>query len=304
MQQNITLYQAFGLVIRSEFKLPPLPLAEDQSAKPDVYISIADIDENGLEDPTIDAGWYQASPMQFWMHIDNVGYFTVSHGNRIVINPTPCVATQNIQLYLLGSCIGALLQQRNYLVIHGNAIRFGERCIIFAGPSGIGKSTLAAAFHQRGYDVLADDVCPVNQRGLVVPSFPQLKLWHDTAEKLDIDTSKLQRVHLDLDKYSFPFQQTFKLSLPLAAIYVLSSDDQSEFKIHELKGMKAFEALLQNSYRMFFLEGLGLMPAHFRHCSDLANRISVVHISRPEEGFQLDELINVIIADMKEKHLA
>jgi len=303
MKENITLYRAFGLFISSELKLPPLAMAENQHTAADVSIRIAQISKRCLNCPLIDGDWYQASPMQFWMQVDGIASFTVTNGSSIVIDPEPEAEPRSIQLYLLGSCMGALLLQKKYLVIHGNAIRFNNHCVIFAGPSGAGKSTLAAAFHRRGYDILADDVCPVNGDGYVIPSFPQLKLWHDATEKLKIDTSDLERVHLDIEKFSFPFQQAFNQPVPLAAIYVLSSNNQNRFNIDILKGMKSFDALLQNTYRLLFLKGLGLMPTHFQQCCELASRIHVARISRPDQDFQLDTLVDVILADLWEKNL-
>jgi len=59
----------------------------------------------------------------------------------------------------MGSAMGALLHQRNILALHAGTIAVNGGSVIFCGPSGIGKSTLAAGFRRRGYpNVAGDDV--------------------------------------------------------------------------------------------------------------------------------------------------
>ena len=87
--------------------------------------------------------------------------------------------------------MGALLHQRNILILHGSAIKVNGESVIFVGPSGVGKSTLAAGFTKRGYPFLVDDVCALSvgcNHPLVIPGFPRLKLWADTLKKIDTDT--------------------------------------------------------------------------------------------------------------------
>jgi len=304
MKNDVTLYQAFGFTISSELKLPPLPLAKDQHAKPDINITVGPVDRTGLQNPAMDEEWYQASPMQFWMYIDDIAWFMVTNGNSIVIDPEEGADEQTIRLYLLGSCMGVILHQRKFLVIHGNAIRFGDQCVVFAGPSGAGKSTLAAAFHQRGHDILADDVCAIDAEGRAVPSFPQLKLWHDAAEKLEINTSDLERIRVEVKKFAFPLQQSLPAPIPVAAVYILSSNNKGTFEIKTIDGMKKFESLMDNTYRMLFLDGLGLKPAHFQLCSQLAGRIHMACISRPDSSFELNKLVDFILADLQDKGIA
>ncbi|MCP4397035.1 MAG: hypothetical protein GY801_07015 [bacterium] len=64
----------------------------------------------------------------------------------------------------IASELGALLHQRELLPLHGSAIKVNDGVCVFVGLSGNGKSTVAAAFRQRGYQVLADDVCVVSIR--------------------------------------------------------------------------------------------------------------------------------------------
>src|SRR5687767_37791 len=76
----------------------------------------------------------------------------------ILVSPAPAVPEQNLRLYLLGSAFGALLHQRGLLPLHANAVEIDGKAVAFMGASGEGKSTLAAWFHDRGFNIIADDV--------------------------------------------------------------------------------------------------------------------------------------------------
>ena len=102
----------------------------------------------------------------------------------------------DVRLFLLGSVMGALLHQRGWLPLHGSAIRLPDgTAAIFMGPSGVGKSTLAAAFRRRGYAVAADDVSLIftgaDGSPLLQPAYPELKLWAEAAAKIGEDTGRV-----------------------------------------------------------------------------------------------------------------
>jgi len=292
------MYYAFGLNIQSELDLPALPLTDH--VEPDVTIELADINKDGLEAPVDKRLYFQSSPDKFWLHVPGIAWFQVEEGKRIQVMPEENSDMQSVNLFLLGSCLGVILQQRQYLVMHANAIRFGDQCVIFAGPSGNGKSTLAAAFYQRGYEVLADDVSAINEAIEVLPSYPQMKLWHDAATKLDIDTAELSRVRMQIEKYACPLEKGFcNKPLPLAAMYILGTHNRDEFLLEPLKGIDKFDPIKNNTYRMQYLEGLGLKGHHLQRAGQLANRIKVTRIVRPDADFQLDRLVDVILEDLQ-----
>ena len=74
---------------------------------------------------------------------------------------------------------------------------------------GSGKSTLSGAFFNRGYSILADDICAINNEGSVLPSFPQIKLWADVAKKLIINTQTLKKIRPNVDKFALPLKKQF-----------------------------------------------------------------------------------------------
>lgn len=294
-------YTAYGLTIRSDYQLPPLRAV---STHPDingidVIVKRGKVSPTGLPKPNVSTSYYQAAPNELWLNIEGVARFHVSGDGWVIVDADEVADEQTIRLFLLGSCLGAILHLRNQLVIHGNAIRFGDSCVVFAGDSGHGKSTLAAALHQHGYEVLADDLAVIDERYHVHSGYPQIKLWEDSAEKLGIEVSTLKKILYQESKYAYPLNDGFcEIALPLRDIYLLEIHDQPGFVFEALKGFEKFIPLKDNTYRIEYLEGFGLKQSHLKRCSELANRTRVTRILRPDKDFKISQLIDEV-----EKHL-
>jgi len=293
-------YTAFGLTFESDLELSPMILSNALQA--DVNIITGVVSKSGLTTPAKVKPYTQCSVNEFWLHVPDIAWFYVANGNHITVEPEINADMKSVKLFLLGSCMGALMYQRNRLVIHGNAIRFGDECLVFAGHSGNGKSTLAAAFHQRGYNILTDDLSVIDEQGEVQPSYPQLKLWHDTAKKLNIDVSGLNRIRLHVDKYAYPITASFcERPLPIKALYILETHNKNNFVIESIEGMNKFTELTAQSYRQGYLDGLGLKAQHLQLCAKNANKIQIKRVTRPNNNFRLDELVELIETDIKQR---
>ena len=299
------LYSAFGLTFESELELPQLASA-DPGTSIDVKITIGKVPAQGLDNPDVSNSKFQGSRQGIiWFRVPDIARFQISSGNLIEYQPRPGADEQTIRLYILGSCIGAILHQRRKIVIHGNAIRFGNSCAIFAGQSGNGKSTLAAGFHQLGHEILTDDVCAISDDGKVIPSYPQIKIWEDTARHLRLDTSQMRRIRFQVNKYAYRLSQGFcETSLPVTALYILRTWERNSFAIEPAHGTGKFLLLEQNTYRAGYLRGLGLLDRHLKNCSELANRLHVSRISRPARGYRLKELMDIITDDIQKSDQA
>lgn len=296
-------YTAFGLNIISELELPPLLSAAFTQS--DIQIKYGSIDKQGLLAPERVRPFSQQAPGHLWLHIPDIGHFYVSNGNTIVVNPNKDADHQSITLFILGTCLGAIMHQRNRLVIHGNAIRFDESCVIFAGPSGSGKSTLAAGFQQQGYQILADDLAVIDEQLQVQPSYPQIKLWHDTTQQLNIDVAQLDRIRPQIEKYAHPVTLGFcSKSLPVKAVYILNNHNQDEFIFQSITGFEKFLPLKNNTYRPGYIDGFGLKAQHLTLVSQLANQVKLSIITRPNHSFELDKLMSMIEADIEQQEPA
>ncbi len=295
-------YSAYQLNFYSELALPEfLPAPAGGDLTPDVRILLGDVSEAGIPGGTQIGPFLWCDTECLWLRVPHIARFLVTGGSTITIAPEPDADEDSIRVFLLGSALGALLSQRGYLVLHGNAIRIGDQCMICVGPSGCGKSTLAAGFSQRGYDVLADDAVAIDADCCAIPGFQRIKLWHDVAEKLGIDISCLSRIRPKMEKYNVPLQQQSDFTaLPVRWVYILDSEHVGSTRVEPISGLKRFQPLHNNTYRIRFLKGMKLEQNHLQLCGLLASRIRLARIGRPNFGFELNELIDRILVDIKE----
>ncbi|WP_051743984.1 hypothetical protein [Sphingobium sp. DC-2] len=154
-------YHLFGLRLHSEIALPELSPAPD-GAPADVEIVRAPVPhpDGGPTVIGLSIGTQGAI-----IAVRDIGRYRIADGARIEIDADPGASERNTRLFLLGSAMGALLHQRRMLPLHANAIDMGGYAIAVAGPSKAGKSTLAAAFLDRGYRLLSDDICVATRNG-------------------------------------------------------------------------------------------------------------------------------------------
>jgi hypothetical protein len=299
-------FNAFKLTIQSELYFPELTaISESASSNNDILIKYGEVNPTGILNAKTTKLFYQANERQFWLHVPEIGYFLVEDGNQITIDPVSGIDEDSIRLFLLGSCMGALLMQRNLFLLHANAVKIGDNCISFAGQSGAGKSTLAAAFWKRGYSILADDICAVNTDGEVISSFPQMKVWADTAKQLNINTDPLRKIRPNIEKFAVALGDQFHhQALPLKVIYLLKNHTKDEFIVKSYTGMQKLQPLKNNTYREQYLEGLGKNKSNLTNLGRIASKTALVSITRPSAGFKLDELVELIEHDLLQRGLA
>ncbi len=297
-------YSLFGLTVVSELPLPELPPGKPPA---DVVVRRGVVPE-ALDEVKKRGVLYQAGPGRLLLRVRDVGRFLVSDGREIRVEPASEAEERALRVFLYGSAMGALLQQRGVLPLHASAIEAGGRAIVLAGNSGEGKSTLAAAFHRAGYRVLADDVVAVHPGGdgdgdapRAFPAYPALKLWPDALARLEIDPSELARERPGLEKTILPTGERFAGEpLPITHVYLLHSTNKDDLEVKPITGMGKLAALWRFTYRRQFLDGLEDKQQHFRMCTALAKSAALAAVVRPSGDFRIDELRELLEKDFRE----
>lgn len=300
-------YTCYNLIISSDIALPEL-LPQSREAEvdePDVRISLGRVGVNsikhddvvGLERNLSDSAGIQV------LNVPDIGLFIVCEGRKVIIDPIPGVDEDSIRLFLLGTVFGVLLFQRKMLVLHGNAVRIGNRCVVCVGDSGSGKSTLAAGFMRRGYDILADDVVPIGDGYHALPGFPRIKLWRDTIDQLGIDADSLKHIRPGVEKFNYPlFEQFADKRLPVRWIYVLEKHDKPEIVFEPISGFQSFKQLYKNTFGVHFIHNMAIDAEHLEFCAGLARNVRLARVIRPQQGFELEMLIDHILTDIANNH--
>lgn len=246
---TVCSYSAYGLQISSALPLPELPRSDAPGA--DVRIRFGDLHPPELS-PGQPAAAFLPDRDEAYLAWDQVGTFLVRKGREVVIDPAPEAPEQLLRLPLLGTALAFLLYQRGTFVLHGSAVARGGQVIGFVGEKGQGKSTLAAALYRHGYELVADDLIALSfdDQGtpLVIPGFPQIKLWPDAARaSLGEDPDRLPLLAEGFDKRARPVRERFvRRPLPLRRIYVLAAGPA--VRARALPPQEAFAHLLAHTY--------------------------------------------------------
>jgi hypothetical protein len=288
-------YTVFGLIFLSEVPLPELILGEGEA---DVVVRFGDVPSLLPQGQIIDA-YYQVSRQRFLLTVEKVGRFLVRNGNEIIIQPAPGSIESDVRLFLLGSCLGALLHQRGLLALHASAIQTKGGAVLFTGHSGSGKSTLLAAFLQRGYTMLADDitsvVANVNQAPMVYPALPRAKLWADAAKQLGHEPMELMPLRPMAQKFSLPTKNHFaRRPVSLKRIFLLHPSNKEKPLLERLGKLARFQIILEHTYQEQFLSGLETRDVHLDLAATVAERASMYQVHRPTSSFRLEELADLI----------
>ena len=286
---------AFGLRVRADWPLPELPAVEPgaaelefvQRAVPD---ALPDAVERGIR--------YDAAPGRLLLRVDEVARFLAVEGRRIEVQPVPGVEASDVRAFLLTVPLGAVLQQRGDLVLHGSAVLVEGEAVVFLGRSGMGKSTLAGALARRGFPVLSDDLSVLRPgpdgRFWVQPGIPHLKLWRDSLEALAIDETGLARVRPSIEKRLFPLGERFcRAAKPLRRVFVLNATTLAEPKLEQLRPEVRVKVFGNQAYRFGFLAGAEEKAAFFKKTLALAAQVPVQALLRGRAGFNVEALADL-----------
>jgi len=275
-------YKAFGLTISSCFDIPAFSTCP--KGETDAIITSGEVPA-ALTNPVTKGVCFEASPNEFLFHHRNIGNALVKNGNYIIIQKSKKASPQNINNFISTILITALIQQRKILTLHGSAVLYKGKAVLFCGHSGHGKSTIAAAFNQKGFPVIADDLSAVtwhNQQAVVIPSFPKIKLWKDILHFFPEFNEQKESFHPEMNKFYINMADHFSAEpVPISHIFILKRHNKETFNLSKLQGIKKFEELKKNTFRMRFIEGFQLTDAHFKSASRLAGAIPISLIERP-----------------------
>lgn len=281
--KDLFTYITFDLLWKSSLELNQLEEKKRKSKDSfDVEIreSFFEYNFDNISGP-YDTSFLAMQENNLYLNVDGVVSFNVKKGNSITwYRHGDHIPLDDIKSFLLGSAMGAILIQRDYITMHGNALEKNGSCIVCLGKSGSGKSTMAYALMQKGWRLLSDDLVAITKNGYVLPGIPRIKLWKDSAEQFGIDFKNLPKVRKQLDKYILTTEllNLQKKRTPISKIYFLSSNRVPEIKISEniIPVVDAKDKLIllrNNIYRPRFYRGLNKEGNMFIALSKLQKQI-------------------------------
>ena len=295
--ENPNKYRAFGLMIQSDFLIPQIPQAHFSDA--DVRIVRSDLSGLTTEEKT------PVSSLGIYAEVPDVAAFRISGGDLVQVDPVSEGKLSELAVYLMGSCMGAILVQRGFMLLHGSCVTDGKRSILITGDSGAGKSTLAAEFLKRGWKLLTDDVtCVFDRDGvpMVQSSYPSQKLWKDALDRYEREETDVHSLYFDADREKFGVNVSdsfFDGTAPLSmAVRLIPADHPTG--VCPIEGMAKVDQLMRNTYRKYFIEKHH-MQRHFQRCVTLSTRIPMALAVR-ENGKDCAPVLYDMITKFMEEH--
>jgi hypothetical protein len=295
------VYVCHGLTIASDLPLAKLEPAGLVDASIDVIISVGSVPEAIGESQQIMAGYY-ANRSEVLLSIPEVGRFVARDGKSIVVEPAAEVEAGAIELFLLGSMLGAILHQRGLFPLHCCAFAHRGGCVVLMGESGAGKSTLGALLSDRGFLLVSDDVLVVRPRidgeFCAEPSLPILKLWPDALAASALTDHFAPIEYAEYPKHRLAIQSRFVHSaLPVKRLYALTweADPHLPFSFSPMARFDALMALRANVYRQMLIDARAQEHAFMKEMAPLAAQAPGFEFRRPRVKTRLGEQIDALL---------
>ena len=297
------LYRANGLTFDSQIALPELAPG---NGAPDVTIRYGLVPDR-VEQPLATGPWYQAARGCFLLRVPRVAGYWAIDGRSVTVAPNEDATDDEVRVFLIASVLGAIAHQSGFLPLHASAVRIGDGCVLLAGASGTGKSTLAAAFTQHGFPLIAEDLCAVsldaNGGPVVHPGYRHVKLWADALDHFGAGFSGGRQVRSGLQKFSVPIARSSNGdvdsgALPIRRIYLLEIGQSGAITLEAMHAESKMALLRRHTYRRRLTAGCGDPVRHFTLTHALAERVELVCVRRPWTLNRLDDVVRCIEDDV------
>jgi hypothetical protein len=279
-------YRLCDFIVESELELPELADASD-AAQAEAFVRCGQTPRR-LTDARQAGVCFMAQPGELMCWLAGVARFYVKNGREIVVEADPGVSTEAVRSLLFSSPLAGLLLQRGTLPLQGSAVTTAAGALIFAGSAAVGKSTLAAEFRRRGFEVFSDAITavavPNHDAANVLRVSSCMRLWPDAIGMTDTQ-SRSTALRPGVEKrLVLGDEAQAHVTRRLVAVICLERR-QSRLAAGEyirLLGTEAVAALLDAVYRPTFVRGLGCERAVFAQLTGLVRSTAIVRFSAPD----------------------
>lgn len=229
-------------------------------------------------------------------------------GRRVSCVAKSGTTPETIRHLFLDQIFPPLLNLRGREALHASAIQTPSGACAFIGPSGGGKSTLAAAFHSIGYPVLSDDCLLLKEdtdHASVEPAYPGLRLWDDSRGVFFGNTRSTLPVSQYTSKRRIPTPETELEGsgfFPLRGIYSLRRHQNPEILsdplIEPFSIRDAFMELVEFAFRLD-LTDQAMILRQMRVLERVAKEVPVKRLRVPDNLAALPAARELILEDLK-----
>jgi len=256
--------------------------------------------------------WAARNEHGFLLRYVDLAEFTVNlRGTEIaLVHAAPVSSRDTLAHLLLDQALPMVLGLRGIPTLHASTVVTPHGVCGFLGPTGAGKSTLAASFSAAGYPALGDDCLAIKEeRGFfAIPAYPGLRLWTDSAESLSTDWSDAPSVaHYTRKRriLSAPAIKRFPARLErLAVIYCLTRETAGsgvgELSTPAIEPLRANEVFLQLLSASFMLDitDRAVLTRNLRFIERLLSAVPVRRLRIPDGFSSLPKVREAVLSDL------
>ena len=231
------LYRAFGLTILSDLEIPGGVSVAQGAVDADIVVRIGPCAIGPVDAVN---GPYSRSGEALLFDAIGVARYVAPASNQLWVEIYPNADSRMVIALLIATALPMVIWMRGNVLLHAAGVVPAESnsAIAIAGPSGVGKSTLALSLVKNGGCLVGDDSLrtTVADSGVLVSGLP---------------ANIFTRAPLNTERTSVSIPAASRLDCaPLAAIICLVADISVDGPVAQrLHGAYALEALLKNRHR-------------------------------------------------------
>ncbi len=237
-------------------------------------------------------------------YADQTEFVIDAAGTEIWADWREPLTIEDATTYLLGPIMGFVMLLRGVVCLHASAIAIDDYAIALVGPAGSGKSTTAAAFAERGFGILAEDVVTLDDRGdqfLVRPAYPCIRLWPASVKALYGNETHLPKLTPNWDKCYLDLNEQFQQQpLTLAAIYLLGErrDDAAAPFVETVDRAEGLMSLVANTYATKLMDR-HMRAREFELLTRVLNNVPLRRVTPHADAARIPELCDRILNDFE-----
>lgn len=293
-------YLVCGLSVRSELLLPGIVRAEAPVSGPDVLVRRATVPLPYTPEQEHGLNW-RVDGADVLFRVPGIVRFLIADGRQVEFELEASGRDDDVVPFFLSTVVGVLLHQRQRLVLHASAVSFKGQAIAICGPSGVGKSTLAAALCEAGCSFVSDDVSVIHTatagRPLLIPDGRQHRLWADSVARLSLNDRQGAAVRASLQKFHVdPAGEGQPVPVPLQAIVVLrEARGPHRPGLVQLSSADAVALLRNDVFRGLFASRLGRDAQLFVQIAALLGQVQVFRLDRHADFARLGDDVRLVL---------
>lgn len=294
-------YYAYGFTIGSHY--PIFGFKEICPIHPDIVIESGTTPER-LQNVRNQSRFYQANDEEFLLRINGIATYYVTRGTNVIVQQINNADEGEVSAYLAGMVMGVIFHQRGLIPLHASSIVYNGKCLVFAGNTGAGKSTLAALFIKSGANLVADDITLIGLKNSVpvaYPAYPYIKAWRGNLDQMGFDITKLYKVPMEKEKYYLPVIGFETKETLIDYVFFIESDNVESTDAKRLMGIQKFIKFKKSIYLGNYIYNNSNENAFFTKLNMLIKFLPASVLLKSESEINYDKLLITVIKLLEKK---